>query len=299
MTNDEEQRPEENAGPRKESEKPGLRKLLLPWLITAVAAILIGVPIWLYFLEKKNVQEPGNDTTESPADGIPQGDREVIKLSASDFLEQGEEGEPGTAEMHFILGLDAYNKGDKKEAAKHWEIAALSGNNPNAYFNLGNVLLDLAGAKGDEALFRESCDKYAEAVRLKPDYHEAYGNWGNALTGLAWIKKDEALFQQAFDKYAEAVRLKPDKYKALNNWGNALSDLARMKSDEALFRESFEKYAATVRIEPDNPLCYHNWAGALRACAEIVEDEAERDVLLRQAMKKVGKAEQLHAAEEK
>ncbi len=169
---------EENAGPQEKSEKSNLRRWLLPWLILAVAAILIGVPIWLYSLDEKNAQEqaPGEDATEFPAEGIPQGDKEGLEplVLEPPAPEQEEEGEPVDAEMHFVLGLDDYNKGDREEAAKHWEIAAVSGKNPNAYFNWGNVLLDSAWEKGDEALFRESSEKFAEAVRLKPDTQYYY-----------------------------------------------------------------------------------------------------------------------------
>ncbi|UCF81420.1 MAG: hypothetical protein JSV08_03140 [Acidobacteriota bacterium] len=256
------------------------------------------MPSWLYYLGKKKAQEqaPGEDTTEFTADVIPQGDKEVIELSAPDSLEQEEEGEPVDPEMHFILGLDAYDKGDREGAAKHWEIAAVSGKNPSAYFNWGNVLLDSAWEKGDEALYRESFGKYAEAVRLEPGYHEAYTNWSTALTGLARLKRDEALFREAMEKCAEAIRIKPDKHEAYSNWGNALSDLAKMTKDEALFRESFGKYAEAVRIEPDSHYYHRNWGLALRACAKIVKDEAEREALLREAEEKEKKAEELKAA---
>jgi tetratricopeptide (TPR) repeat protein len=265
---------EENAEPRKKSGNPGLRKRLLPWLIAAVAAVLIGAPIWLYSIEKKKAQEqtPGEDVSEFPADGIPQEGKEDIEPPApeplgqkeegepleqeeeGEPLEQEEEGEPVTPETHFTLGLDAYDKGDREEAARHWGIAALSGKDPNAYFNWGLVLYELARAKGDEALFLESFDKYAEAVRLKPDYHEAYYNWGYALMYLARTKEDEALFREAFTKYAEAVSIKP------------------------------------------NYDYYRNWAVALHACAKIVKDEAEREALFKQADEKMEEAGELRAA---
>jgi tetratricopeptide (TPR) repeat protein len=282
----------------------GLRRWLLPCLAPTIAVILIGVPSWLYYLGKKNAQEqaPGEDTTESPADGVLHDDKESLESLVLEPEEEGappaqeEEGEPSDAEMHFILGLDAYNKGDREEAAKHWEIAAVSGNNPDAYFNWGNVLLDSAWEKGDEALFRESSEKYAEAGRLKPDYHEAYTNWSTALTGLARVKRDEALFREAMEKCAEAIRIKPDKHEAYTNWGNALSDLAWMKGDEALFRESFGKYAEAVRIEPYSHYYHRNWGLALRSCAKIVKDEAESEALLKQAEEKEKKAAELEAA---
>jgi cytochrome c-type biogenesis protein CcmH/NrfG len=192
-------------------------------------------------------------------------EKEEVELPAPDLLKREQKGETLTPEMHFILGLDAYNtpemrfilgtdaydKGDLEEAAKHWEIAAISGKNPKAYLYWGDVLLDLDLMKN----FRESCDKYAEAVRLKPDYHEAYSNWGTALSVVAKRKKDEALFRESFDKYAEAVR-----------------------------------------IEPDEPLYYRNWAVVLRWLAKITEDEAEREALLKQADEKEKTAGELEKA---
>ncbi len=118
-------------------------------------------------------------TTTEPAPS--KEEKEEVELQVPDLLKREQEGKPLTPEMHFILGLDAYKKGDLEEAAKHWEIAAISGKNPKAYLYWGDVLLDLDLMKN----FRESCDKYAEAVRIKPDYHEAYSNWGTALSVVA------------------------------------------------------------------------------------------------------------------
>jgi tetratricopeptide (TPR) repeat protein len=174
-----------------------------------------------------------------------------------DLPKREQEGEPLTAEMHFLLGLSAYDNGDKEEAAKQFGLSALLEKSHVAYYNWGNALLDLARMRGDEALFRESFPKFAEAIRLKPDFYEAYYNWGFALTGLARMKKDEALFREAFTKYEKAVSIKPD-----------------------------HAY-------------YHNWAVALRSLAGIVKDEAEREALLKQAVEKIGKADELRAAEKK
>ncbi len=142
------------------------------------------------------------------------------------------------------------------------------------YYNWGNALSDLAGIRNDEALFRESFEKYALAVKYKEDYHEAYYNWGNALSDLAGIRNDEALFRESFEKYALAVKYKEDYHQAYYNWGNALSDLAGIRNDEALFRESFEKYALAVKYKEDYYQAYNNWGNALSDLAGIRNDEA-------------------------
>jgi tetratricopeptide (TPR) repeat protein len=182
-------------------------------------------------------------------------EKEEVELLAPDLLKREQEGESLTAEMHFALGTDAYKKGDKEEAARHWGIAALLGGSPHAYNNWGIALSELAKMKGDEALFRESLGKFAEAVRIKPDDHAAYYNWGKVLRLCTEIVKGkterEALFRESFIKYEKAVRIKPDKYKAYYNWGIALSELAKIKGDEALYRKAFTKYEKVVDIKPD------------------------------------------------
>ena len=99
---------------------------------------------------------------------------------------------------------------------------------PFALINWGNALSDQARTKtGEEAdqLFAEASAKYAEALRLKPDFHEVLNNWGWALYREPRAKTGEeadGLFAEANAKYAEAVGLKPDNPNALNNWGSAL-----------------------------------------------------------------------------
>ena len=85
------------------------------------------------------------------------------------------------------------------------------------YSNWGNALSDLAQLKSDENLYRESYEKYKEAIRIKADKHEAWNNWGNALSDLAQLKSDENLYRESFEKYQEAVRIKPDFHNAWNN----------------------------------------------------------------------------------
>jgi len=79
-----------------------------------------------------------------------------------------------------------------------------------AHIMQGNNLLVKAeakeGAEADE-LFKQAGEKYAEALKIKPDKHEAFYNWGLALA--AWAQKKEGaeadeLFKQAGEKYAEA-----------------------------------------------------------------------------------------------
>jgi hypothetical protein len=68
-----------------------------------------------------------------------------------------------------------------------------------------------AGGEEAEALFREAAEKYAEAVRLKPDLHDAFERWGNTLVAWAQNKEPHAatnLLREAGDKYVRAAQLK-------------------------------------------------------------------------------------------
>ena len=65
------------------------------------------------------------------------------------------------------------------------------------------------GAEAD-GLFAQAGEKYAAAVRIKPDMHEAFPNWGNALSAQCRRRrmrkrKWDGLFAQAGEKYAAAV----------------------------------------------------------------------------------------------
>ena len=89
--------------------------------------------------------------------------------------------------------------------------------------NWGIALSDQAktksGAEAD-ALFAQAGEKYAEALRIKPDKHGALNNWGLALSDQAKTRSGaeaEALFERAGEKYAEALRIKPGYRSALFN----------------------------------------------------------------------------------
>jgi hypothetical protein len=150
----------------------------------------------------------------------------------------------------------------------------------------GNALLNQARLKGNtpeaDRLFAEATQKYAEAVRLKPDMHEAFYNWGTALSDQAKLKGNtpeaDRLFAEASQKYAAAVRIKSDKHEAFSNWGNALLAQAKLKGNtpeaDRLFAEAAHKYAEAVRIKPDNESAHFNLGclaallGQVRECCE-------------------------------
>ncbi|HEC91259.1 MAG TPA: hypothetical protein ENI55_06295, partial [Alphaproteobacteria bacterium] len=141
-----------------------------------------------------------------------------------------------------------------------------------SYVMIGNALAGQARTKDGAAadkLFRAAGDKYAAALKIKPDTHEALNNWGNALLGQARTKDGAAadkLFRAAGDKYAAALKIKPDTHEALSNWGNALLGQAITKDGVAadeLFRAAGNKYAAALKIKPDYHEALNNWGNAL------------------------------------
>ena len=136
----------------------------------------------------------------------------------------------------------------------------------------GNALSAQAELKGNtpegDRLFAEAGQKYAEAIRLKPDKHEAFNNWGSALSDQAKLKgntpESDRLFAEAGQKYAEAIRLKPDNHEAFDNWGSALSDQAKLKGNtpesDRLFAEAGQKYAEAIRLKPGYGPAFYNMA---------------------------------------
>ena len=155
---------------------------------------------------------------------------------------------------------------------------------PGAMNNWGNALLAQTKLKGDtplaDDLFAQACEKFAEAVRIKPDMHEAFHSWGTALLVRAKLKRDiplaDDLFTQASGKFAEALRIKPDMHEAFYNWGNALLAQAQLKGDsplaDDLFSQASEKFAEAVRIRPDKHEAFHGWGNTLLAQAKLKGD---------------------------
>lgn len=158
------------------------------------------------------------------------------------------------------------------------------------YILQGNDLADSAQQTGNEKLFRESFEKYEQAIAIKPDESWAWNNWGIALLNLARKIGDEKLFRESFEKYNQAININPKMSEGWNNWGNALLDLAQKNSDEILFRESFEKYNQAIVMMPDNSTAWENWSSALLHFAEFTKDES----YIEEAMEKSKKAEDIN-----
>jgi hypothetical protein len=65
--------------------------------------------------------------------------------------------------------------------------------------------------EGDR-LFEQAGQKFAEAIRIKPDMHDAFSNWGNGLVIQAKLKGNtpeaDRLFKEANAKLKQVETLK-------------------------------------------------------------------------------------------
>jgi hypothetical protein len=143
-------------------------------------------------------------------------------------------------------------------------------------------------AKAAQDAWQAAGEKFAEALRIKPDMHEALFNWGISLAqqARALVQQDakaaQDVWQAAGEKYAEALRIKPDKYDALLNWGSALDQQARAlvqqdaKAAQDVWQAAGEKYAEALRIKPDKHVALFNWGCALDEQARaLVQQDAK------------------------
>jgi cytochrome c-type biogenesis protein CcmH/NrfG len=169
---------------------------------------------------------------------------------------------------------------------------------PRVLSNWGVALWQRAQEKvGSDAdlLFASAFEKFAEALKLKPDYPEALYNFGCTLSEQATAKEGaeaDRLFGAAYEKYAEALKINPDYTDVLSSWGVALSDQANMKEGEEadrLFAAASEKFAEALRLRPDFSEALNNWGIALLDQAKS-NDGGEADRLFVAASEKFAAA---------
>jgi hypothetical protein len=169
----------------------------------------------------------------------------------------------------------------------------------------GNKIVEEArkasGQSASADLFRQAEEKYAAALRIKPDSCDALNNWGIALFERAKRASDtviaEDLFKQAETKYEAALLIKPDDHDAQNNWGISLFERAKRASDaviaEDLFKQAETKYEAALLIKPDKHGALYNWGGALMERAKRARGQEQSTELLNAAETKLKMAEKL------
>jgi MinD-like ATPase involved in chromosome partitioning or flagellar assembly/Flp pilus assembly protein TadD len=179
----------------------------------------------------------------------------------------------------------AYQESDVDDVPEMTQLHAVLSQNAEtrlaALNNWGAGLADKAETEeGEDAdrLFEEAGRKYAEALRLKPDFPEVLGNWGNALYSQAKTKAGEEadrLFEDAGRKYAGALRLKPDFLEALGKWGDALYDQAKTKAGaeaDRLFEEAIRKLAEHNASRAYNLACAQAIMGNTREAIRCLQE---------------------------
>ena len=121
-----------------------------------------------------------------------------------------------------VLGAVLGATGRKSEAVDANQTAvALSPQDAEAHYNLGNTLRELGKLDKAEA-------SYKQAIALKPDYAEAHSNLGVTLKELGRLEDAEA-------SYTQAIELTPDFAEAHYNLGITLHELDRLEDAEASY----------------------------------------------------------------
>ena len=109
----------------------------------------------------------------------------------------------------------------------------------------------MAKLNKDEALYRESFEKYASAVKYKEDKYEAYGSWGLALIGLGKLRKEKSFYEEALRKFEKGIEIRKDDpdiwyfkacaYSLLEEKNNTLESLKRAIELDSKFKEIAKK----------------------------------------------------------
>ena len=171
---------------------------------------------------------------------------------------------------------------------------AVTGANPIAQYMLGLALADRG--RTDEAMTR-----YAESLRLRPDYAHAHTSLGRLLLdrgrlddavahlsaalrsdpedafahdALAHVFVQQGRYDEAIAHYVQALRFEPDVPAIHIGYGAALAARGRLK-------EATAEYAAALRVRPDDAEAHDNLANALAAQGRVDEALAEYAAALR------------------
>ncbi len=202
------------------------------------------------------VRDVADTTRERVLLAMSRGDYEEAVRDVSDgAIAQDDKLRDMMATAHFMLGFGAQRKsrdvsGDDhahaiNTAIDHYKNGlAIEPDMPEALYNWGNALADLANTKDGEnaqRLFDLAEQKFAEAIAIKPDFHEAWESWGIALAVMAGVKsgtESERLLPQAQGKYRVALALTPDRPNILCS----LACLNGLRHDETTCRTWLVRY---------------------------------------------------------
>ncbi len=166
---------------------------------------------------------------------------------AIELFRKSDAWKPGSASVQYGMGVSQLRAGRPEQARGHFLEAVALGDDAEAHWRLGVMLLDegqseaslehlrraAARAPEDGALFaqiatalaragrqEEALDLFERALELGPDSAGLRNNWGAALLQLG---RDE----QALAHFERAAKLDPEHAEARSNAGRALEQLGR------------------------------------------------------------------------
>ena len=90
----------------------------------------------------------------------------------------------------FEKAVEAEESGDLESAVQMYTRALVSSPQPDAFFNLGNVLYDL----GREA---SAAERYLQAIEADHNFAEAWNNLGNSLVALGKLEDGAHAYEMA------------------------------------------------------------------------------------------------------
>ena len=119
---------------------------------------------------------------------------------------------------------------------------AVSPNDAEAHYNLGNTLKELGRLDDAETSFKK-------AIAIKPGLAEAHSNLGNTLQELGRLEDAETSFKKA-------IAIKPGYAEAHNNLGNTLQELGKLEDAETSYKKA-------IALKPDYTEAFSNLSSTL------------------------------------
>ncbi len=145
---------------------------------------------------------------------------------------------PDIAEAYYDLGNVLVNQGDLEEAAaQHRRAVALKPDFAEAHNSLGFVLQC-------QGKFDEAAAQYERALALRPGLFEAHNNLGN-------VHREQGKIDLAIARFEQAIALRPDLAEPYYNLGNVLRDQGRLG-------EAATQYQRAVTLRPDLAEAYNS-----------------------------------------
>jgi Flp pilus assembly protein TadD len=197
---------------------------------------------------KKNIQEAWAKLGPDPMAMQP-GTKAAVEKAAESL--RGKENK--TAEEHSILGVEAYNKGDRTQAEAEWRrVIELNPKLAPVHAILG-VLLNETGRKA------EAEASYRRAIELDPKLAPAYINLGLLLADTGRIAEAEATFRRA-------IEMNPKDAMGYTFLGVLLDQTGRKEEAETALRRAIE-------LDPKLAQAHSNLGILLRETGRIAEAE--------------------------